>query len=116
MKSIAQFIKLFSDETRLRCITLILQNKNICVCELTHALELSQPKISRHLSTLRNSGLISDKRIGKWVYYSINSDLESEKLQLLKNIYSVLKGSKQAQLDQNKLKSMKNRPNELNCC
>jgi len=72
-----QFYKCLADETRLRCLLLIAQEGELCVCELTEALKESQPKISRHLAQLRRCGLLSDRRQGQWVYYRINAQLPS---------------------------------------
>jgi len=48
------------------------------VCELTDALDAAQPRLSFHLKTLRDSGLVHDERRGRWIYYSLNVDaLES---------------------------------------
>lgn len=49
--------------------------QNVCVCEFTEQLNLSQPKISRHLALLRNLGVLLDQRQGQWVYYRLNPDL-----------------------------------------
>ena len=64
-----------ADATRLRCLLLIATNHELCVCELVHALDLSQPKISRHLKLLRDSGLVADRREKIWVYYRIAPEL-----------------------------------------
>ena len=69
------FFKQVSDVTRLRILMLLQPRGELCVCEFTHALELSQPKISRHLATLREAGVVIARRSGKWMYYSINNDL-----------------------------------------
>ncbi len=69
------YFKALSDETRLRCLMLIYAAGELCVCELTAALELSQPKISRHLAQLRQIGLLVDSRSSHWVYYKINPAL-----------------------------------------
>lgn len=69
------FFKCLSDETRLSIVTLVAENKELCVCDLTEKLNLSQPKISRHLALLRSSGLLQDRRQSQWVYYSINPQL-----------------------------------------
>lgn len=69
------FFQLLSDETRLRCLMLMQQQGELCVCELTHALGLIQPKVSRHLATLRDAGVVTDRRQGQWIYYRINRDL-----------------------------------------
>lgn len=67
--------KCLADATRVRMTLLILREGELCVCELIHALDDSQPKISRHLAQLRNSGLLLDRRQGQWVYYRINPAL-----------------------------------------
>ena len=69
------FFKCLSDETRLNIVALVAENKELCVCDLTEKLQLSQPKISRHLALLRASGLLQDRRQSQWVYYSINPQL-----------------------------------------
>lgn len=70
-----QFYKCLADETRLRCLLLICSQQELCVCELMQAINESQPKISRHLAQLRSCGLLTDKRQGQWVFYSINTEL-----------------------------------------
>ena len=85
------FFKCLSDETRLNIVTLIVENNEQCVCDLTEKLQLSQPKISRHLALLRASGLLQDRRQGQWVYYSINPKLANwcyEILDILKTVQS----------------------------
>ena len=71
----AAFFKSIADETRLKSVLLIYQKKELCVCELMSALELSQPKISRHLAQLKKSELLTDRRQGQWVFYRLNPDL-----------------------------------------
>jgi ArsR family transcriptional regulator len=64
-----------SDETRLRCVMLVLQHGELCVCKLTEALHLSQPKISRHLATLKAARVLQDRRDGVWVHYRLHTEL-----------------------------------------
>ncbi len=71
----ADFFKCLSDQTRLDILKLILARKNVCVCEITEQLQLSQPKISRHLALLRNFSILLDERKGQWVYYRLNPNL-----------------------------------------
>ncbi|WP_272492994.1 metalloregulator ArsR/SmtB family transcription factor [Atopomonas sediminilitoris] len=66
--------KALSDDTRLQCL-LLMGERELCVCDLTDALQLAQPKISRHLALLRSLGLVLDRRQGQWVYYRINPEL-----------------------------------------
>ena len=69
------FFKCLSDPTRLSIVQLLLQHDEICVCELTDYLQLSQPKISRHLALLRTHGVLMDQRKGQWVYYRLHPEL-----------------------------------------
>ena len=71
----ADFFKCLSDPTRLDILKIILKRQNVCVCEITEILQLSQPKISRHLALLRNLSILLDERKGQWVYYRLNPDL-----------------------------------------
>jgi len=68
-------LKALSDATRLR-IVLALSVKPCCVCELSTALELSQPTVSRCLRILRDAGVVAAARSGRWVDYEINGDDE----------------------------------------
>ncbi|OIO03058.1 ArsR family transcriptional regulator [Candidatus Desantisbacteria bacterium CG_4_10_14_0_8_um_filter_48_22] len=70
MKDELSLFRCLSDETRLR-IMLLLSIKELCVCQLEWALELIQAKVSRHLTVLKNAGLVRDRRDGLWIYYSL---------------------------------------------
>ena len=63
------------DSTRLRSIMLLLREGELCVCELTAALALSQPKVSRHLAHLRDAGITDVRREGTWVFYRLAENL-----------------------------------------
>ncbi len=77
------FFKMLADSTRLRCLLLMQAEGELCVCELTHALNLSQPKISRHLAHLREAGVLVARRNGTWMNYRINPDLQGWALGIL---------------------------------
>ena len=70
MKDDLAVFKAFSDETRLR-ILFLLEEGELCVCELVAVLDMPQGKMSRHLSVLKHAGLVSDRRDGVWIYYSL---------------------------------------------
>jgi ArsR family transcriptional regulator len=70
MSSEAKIFKALADETRLK-ILLLLMNGELCVCEIIAALELPQSTVSRHLAYLRNSGWVSGRRQGNWMYYQL---------------------------------------------
>lgn len=79
-----QFIRTLSDPTRLRMVMLLLVHREICVCDLTTALGLPQPKISRHLAILREGGLLLDRRAGQWIHYRMHPDLPGWSLNALR--------------------------------
>lgn len=75
--------KVLAEETRLKSLLLMQSKVELCVCNLIDALELSQPKVSRHLAELRKHDLVLDERRGKWVYYRVNPSLPSWVKQIL---------------------------------
>ena len=81
------FFKCLSDQTRLDILKLVIDKQEVCVCELTAQLNLSQPKISRHLALLRNLSILHDERRGQWVYYSLNLDLPEWAFAVLNRIF-----------------------------
>ena len=67
--------KALGDELRLAATLLIHRQGELCVCELMAAFEAPQPKVSRHLASLREAGLLETERRGQWVYYYLNPRL-----------------------------------------
>jgi DNA-binding transcriptional ArsR family regulator len=66
-----------SEGTRLRILKL-LGFREMCVCELTAALDMNQPNLSYHVKKLEKAGLVRSAKMGKWVYYSL---ADEERLQ-----------------------------------
>lgn len=91
------------------------QEGELCVCELTHALDLSQPKVSRHLATLRDAGVVSDRRQGQWVYYRIHPDLPAWASQVIDTTAGEVAGLSPFRDDLASLRDMPNRPGAA-CC
>jgi len=82
MNELLSMFKALSDETRLRIIKL-LEKGELCVCDITAALDMVQPKVSFHLNTLKSAGLIKDRKAGRWIHYSLeNSDMRKRFLLL----------------------------------
>jgi ArsR family transcriptional regulator len=71
MQEILNIFKALSDETRLRILKL-LEHGELCVCDLFSALDMVQPKVSFHLSVLKDAGLITDRKEGRWVHYRLD--------------------------------------------
>ncbi|AIU73931.1 transcriptional regulator [Hafnia alvei] len=82
-----QLFKNLSDETRLGIVLLLREMGELCVCDLCTALEQSQPKISRHLAMLRESGLLLDRKQGKWVYYRLSPHMPSWAAQVIEQAW-----------------------------
>lgn len=74
MKNLSHIFKALADETRLRIMALLLNGKELCVCDIMEALDLPQSTVSRHLSYLRNAGLVDDRRHGVWMYYQLRRE------------------------------------------
>ncbi len=108
------FFKMLADSTRLRCLMLMQAEGELCVCELTHALNLSQPKISRHLAHLREAGVLVARRNGTWMNYRINPDLQGWALQVLQSTLDGVRNTEPFVSDRRMLDTMQNRP-EIVC-
>ncbi len=99
-----------ADETRLRCLALLVAEDELCVCELTHALGVSQPMISRHLANLREAGVVSDRRAGQWIHYRLHPELPKWALRVLTEALTGIARSEPYRADQRALRAMSNRP------
>ena len=69
----ASWFRALGDETRLQIIDRLSDGEE-CVCDLTDLLATKQSLLSFHLKTLKDAGIINDRRDGRWVYYSVNPD------------------------------------------
>jgi len=110
-----EVFKLLADSTRLRCLLLLQSQGELCVCELIYAIEESQPKISRHLAHLRNSGLVVDRKEGLWVHYRLNPDLPAWVEAVLAGTLAAVSTEQPYGSDLVKLSAMPNRPGSR-CC
>lgn len=95
VENLINFLKLLSDETRLRIIVL-LYHQELCVCELCGVMDISQPNVSKHLAKIKDMGFVKDEKREQYVFYSLNIEDEIFR-NILKNIvaniedYQVLK-------------------------
>jgi len=80
--------KALGDENRLR-ILCMLSERSLCVCEINAVLNVSMSTISSHLKILRNAGLVSSTKDGKWIIYSLNRK-DSTFLNILNNTVAFL--------------------------
>ncbi len=75
----AQLLKILGDRTRMTIFSL-LKVRELCVCELTDLLEVSQPAISQHLRKLKLLNVVKERKNGQWVYYSLREPKENERM------------------------------------
>jgi ArsR family transcriptional regulator len=73
LEQVARWFHAVSDETRLRIIECLEEGEQ-CVCDLMVTLDTAQSRLSFHLKTLKDAGLVNDRRAGRWMYYSLNAD------------------------------------------
>lgn len=71
MKDFIKVMKALSDPNRVKILK-ILQHKTMCVCEMQAVLGIAQPTVSNHLKVLEDAGLVTYKKDGLWVHYSLS--------------------------------------------
>lgn len=79
-----------AEESRLRIMALLLQGE-LCVCKIEASLELSQSNASRHLTVLKNAGILSYTKQAQWTYYRINEQFRKSNQELLNYISEKVK-------------------------
>lgn len=76
MRDLARVLGALADETRLRMLALLLDGREVCVCDFMTVLETTHSKASRHLRYLLNAGLVEDRREAVWAYYRLSETLD----------------------------------------
>jgi ArsR family transcriptional regulator len=118
MTDLLTVFKALSDETRLKVIKL-LEHGELCVCDITAALDMSQSKVSFHLGVLKNASLVKSRKQGKWMHYTINDSNYFNRLLTLSVIQEL--PEEIMKNDKNRLEAfLKNKNNDQpqtkNCC
>jgi len=98
--------KALSDETRLRILSLIL-NGEMCVCEIEDCLGLTQSNASRHLTALKNAGILSSSKQAQWAYYKMNGEFCNENRELINYLTEKLKSLSTYESDNRKREKCK---------
>jgi ArsR family transcriptional regulator len=84
-KQAVRVFSALSDPTRLLILERLRYGER-CVCELTDALDAAQSRLSFHLKVLKHAGLVSDRREGRWMYYTLNPDALTQLGELVETI------------------------------
>jgi ArsR family transcriptional regulator len=103
MKELEQYFKALADVNRLRILNLLLHGE-LCVCDIQFVLEASQPNVSRHLSYLKNSGLVLDRRDGFRIFYRLAKPKQGAKKRLFEFLQDAYKNEEELQDDTRRLK------------
>lgn len=83
-----QLFHALSDQTRLSILQRLRFGER-CVCDLTDALDAAQSRLSFHLKVLKDAGLVSDRREGRWMYYTLDPDALAEVAELIAGLASL---------------------------
>lgn len=92
----SQIFKACADESRLRILSLILNNGEMCITDLEKILDFTQAKTSRHLIYLKNAGILSYRRYNHWVLYQVKDEV----YEIIKQIFQFLRKDQQLDKDQ----------------
>lgn len=87
LKNNVKLLKAVSDPSRLRILKM-LEQRPLCVCEITEILELATSSVSQHLSILRDADLLIAVKNGKWVDYRLNIESANSDINDLLNMLS----------------------------
>ncbi len=107
MKEVLTSIKAVSEEIRVRLL-LLLMDREACVCELMAVFHMAQSKLSHHLITLRDAGLLLDEKRGKWNYYRVDTKaLTQQNREILLSLSRLLVNDETIENDKRKLNRVK---------
>ena len=87
-KKIAEMFKALCDENRIKILKL-LQGGEKCACVLLDDLHISQPTLSHHMKILCDSGIVTGRKEGKWMYYSVSAEGAENAVSVLKALTAV---------------------------
>lgn len=114
MRDFIVVTKALSDETRVR-ITKLLEQGELCVCELMEVLQMAQSMVSKHLGILHQQGFL--RKRGTWSYYRLSDEAVNIHIPLFREVMrQVLNDDKQVTADRMKLKELRNRQSEGVSC
>ena len=96
------FFSALADKTRLRLLNL-LRDGEVCVCFFAGTLATNNPKISRHLSYLKRADLVSARRDGKWMHYSLKRPDDKRAAELFDSTMKMLESDEEMIADRKRL-------------
>ena len=99
--------KALADPNRVRAL-MALRGRELCVCRIIELLQLAPSTVSKHLSILKQAGLIEGRKEGRWMHYRLPDDRSSEVCKTLEWVFQSLEGSQQIETDEIRLTEIMN--------
>ena len=106
MEKITTIAKALSEEKRLR-ILMALHGQELCSCEISGLLDLTDSTVSTHMAILKRAGLVESRKDGRWVYYRLPKEAGPKVQAALNWVYAALKNTPGIKEDEAKLKGAK---------
>ncbi len=106
MKEFMNITKALGDENRVR-ILMFLRNGEMCVCQIIEMIDLAPSTVSKHLSILRQAGLIDCRKAGRWVHYRLAEESDQMVMSVLSWLVESLSSDRRIQEDDQKLQQVK---------
>ncbi|MCC6397682.1 MAG: metalloregulator ArsR/SmtB family transcription factor [Bacteroidetes bacterium] len=103
MEDLAKMFKALSDPSRLRILNLLYHSGELCVCDIIAVMGVTQTKVSRHLAYLKRAGLVTDRRQGLWMLYSLPRPVDEMHRRMIDALGLFLKTHQDAQRDARRL-------------
>ena len=105
LRELEHYFKALADVTRLRILNLLLHGE-LCVCDIQHVLEATQPNVSRHLAYLKNAGLVRDRRDGYRIFYRLADPKDGAKLGIYRFLREICADDDQLKADRKQLRAV----------
>ncbi len=114
IEKVMQVLKALSDENRIRALC-SLEGRELCLCQIIELLDLAPSTVSKHMSILKQAGLVAARKEGRWMYYRFPDEVSfNEKSGIYAWIQNTLRNDRQIHDDRLKLKALlREDPEEL---
>jgi DNA-binding transcriptional ArsR family regulator len=114
MREVLAITNALADESRVRAVVALMMRGRLCVCQIAELLQLAPSTVSKHLSILRQGGLVDAQKIGRWIYYFIPDQPDPSVRQTLDWLRAALAKDKKVAEDAKRLKEiLKEDPEEI---
>ena len=105
LKTIMPILKALADENRVR-VLLALRGGELCACQIIVLLGLAPSTVSKHLSILKNAGLVDSRKDGRWMYFELSQERNSPAVEAIAMIVKQIENDEQIEFDDKRLKAI----------